>query len=143
MELEKLLLSPHPERIETARKLGITAVVLPEFDALFAHSSEEAAYPDAGNHTIAILQEAEEDKVIRFSALMIYLDPSAADRVMKRLKFDKAFLAAKIAQIDTLQLITVVPFREVIELIAIAYAITGFVVGVFGSLLSIRKFLNV
>ena len=88
MELEKLLLSPHPERIETARKLGITAVVLPEFDALFAHSSEEAAYPDAGNHTIAILQEAEEDKVIRFSALMIYLDPSAADRVMKRLKFD-------------------------------------------------------
>ncbi len=53
------------------------------------------------------------------------------------------FLAAKIAQIDTLQLITVVPFREVIELIAIAYAITGFVVGVFGSLLSIRKFLNV
>ena len=46
-------------------------------------------------------------------------------------------------QIDTLQLITVVPFAECIEIVAIAYAITGFVVGVFGSMLSIRKFLRV
>lgn len=53
------------------------------------------------------------------------------------------FLASKIAQIDTLQLITVVPFAECIEIVAIAYAITGFVVGVFGSMLSIRKFLRV
>ena len=53
------------------------------------------------------------------------------------------FLASKIAQIDTLQLITVVPFAECIEFVAIAYAVTGFVVGVFGSMLSIRKFLRV
>ena len=53
------------------------------------------------------------------------------------------FLASKIAQIDTLQLITIVPFAECIEFVAIAYAITGFVVGVFGSMLSIRKFLRV
>ena len=53
------------------------------------------------------------------------------------------FLASKIAQIDTLQLITVVPFAECIEIVAIAYAITGFIVGVFGSMLSIRKFLKV
>ena len=53
------------------------------------------------------------------------------------------FLASKIAQIDTLQLITVVPFAECIEIVAIAYAITGFIVGVFGSMLSIRKFLRV
>ena len=53
------------------------------------------------------------------------------------------FLASKIAQIDTLQLITVVPFAECIEIVAIAYAVTGFVVGVFGSMLSIRKFLRV
>ena len=53
------------------------------------------------------------------------------------------FLASKIAQIDTLQLITIVPFAECIEFVAIAYAVTGFVVGVFGSMLSIRKFLRV
>ena len=39
--------------------------------------------------------------------------------------------------------ITIVPFAECIEFVAIAYAITGFVVGVFGSMLSIRKFLRV
>lgn len=53
------------------------------------------------------------------------------------------FLQAKIEAIDTLQLITVVPFGEVIELVALMYALTGFAVGVVGSLLSIRKFLKV
>ena len=53
------------------------------------------------------------------------------------------FVGAKIAAIDTLQLVTVVPFTEVIEIVALAYAVTGFFVGVFGSVLSIRKFLRV
>ena len=53
------------------------------------------------------------------------------------------FLEAQITSLDTLQLFTMVPFMEVIELVAIAYAIVGFVVGVFGSVLSIRKFLKV
>lgn len=53
------------------------------------------------------------------------------------------FLEAQIAKLDTLQLFTMVPFVEVIELVAVAYAIVGFLVGVVGSLLSIRKFLKV
>ena len=53
------------------------------------------------------------------------------------------FVGSKITAIDTLQLVTVVPFTEVIEIVALAYAITGFIVGVFGSVLSIRKFLKV
>ncbi len=53
------------------------------------------------------------------------------------------FLEIQIASVDTLQLISLVPFVEVIELVAICYAVVGFVVGVFGSLLSIRKFLKV
>ena len=53
------------------------------------------------------------------------------------------FLEAQIARMDSLQLFTVVPFVEVIEIVAIAYAIVGFLVGVVGSLLSIRKFLKV
>ena len=34
-ELVKLLVSNHPEKMEDARRIGITRVVLPEFDALF------------------------------------------------------------------------------------------------------------
>ena len=52
-------------------------------------------------------------------------------------------VAERIASVDTLRLFTVVPFSEVLYLMIAAYAITGFMVGVFGSLLSIRKFLNV
>ena len=53
------------------------------------------------------------------------------------------FVAMKVAEIDSLQLITVAPFLDVSEPVALIYALTGFVVGVFGSLLSIRKFLKV
>ena len=53
------------------------------------------------------------------------------------------FLEVQITTVDTLQLFTMVPFVEVIELVAICYAVVGFVVGVFGSVLSIRKFLKV
>ena len=49
----------------------------------------------------------------------------------------------KIAAVDTLRLFQIVPFAEAIELVAISYALTGFAVGVVGSLLSIRKFLKV
>ena len=53
------------------------------------------------------------------------------------------FLESQIVSLDTLQLFTMIPFVEVIEIVAIAYAVVGFVVGVFGSVLSIRKFLKV
>ena len=53
------------------------------------------------------------------------------------------FVLSKIQQLDTLKLFVLVPFTDVIEIVAIAYALTGFLVGVFGSLLSIRKFLKV
>lgn len=52
-------------------------------------------------------------------------------------------LGSKIASVDSLQLITMVPFTEVLYLMIAAFAATGFAVGVFGSLLSIRKFLKV
>lgn len=52
------------------------------------------------------------------------------------------FLQVRVAEFDTLQLIRIIPFTELIEIVAIAYAIAGFVIGVFGSVLSIRKFLR-
>ena len=53
------------------------------------------------------------------------------------------FLVAQVTAMDTLQLFVLTPFVELVELVAICYAVVGFVVGVFGSLLSIRKFLQV
>ena len=52
-------------------------------------------------------------------------------------------LQTQISMVDSLDLITVVPFVEVIEIVAIGYAVVGFLVGVHGSRLSIRKFLKV
>lgn len=52
-------------------------------------------------------------------------------------------IGAKIAVVDTLKLITVVPFADVLPFMVLTYAVTGFIVGVVGSLLSIRKFLHV
>ncbi len=52
-------------------------------------------------------------------------------------------LQTQIASIDTLDLFTMLPFVEVIELVAVCYGAVGFFVGIFGSLLSIRKFLKV
>ncbi len=52
-------------------------------------------------------------------------------------------LQSRIGALDSLQLVTIVPFETVLPIMVVGYAITGFVVGVFGSLLSIRKFLNV
>lgn len=52
-------------------------------------------------------------------------------------------LGTRITAADSLNLIHLVPFIDVIEIVAICYAVVGFVVGVFGSVLSIRKFLKV
>ena len=52
-------------------------------------------------------------------------------------------LAARIEAMDTLQMFRIIPFTSVFAFIIPAYLIVGFLVGVFGSLLSIRKFLRV
>ena len=88
-ELEKLLLSPHPELIETAYELGITAVVLPEYDALTGMAAKPASmYPDARRHTAALLPAAGKTKAQRFAALMMYLEPDQVETAMRRLKSD-------------------------------------------------------
>ena len=52
-------------------------------------------------------------------------------------------LASKISQVDTLQLFSAIPFGEVLGNMIAAYVAAGLFVGVFGSLMSIRKFLDV
>ena len=52
-------------------------------------------------------------------------------------------LAERIEAMDTLQLFRIIPFTTVLPFVLVAYLITGFLVGVMGSMLSIRKFLQV
>ena len=52
-------------------------------------------------------------------------------------------LAARIEAMDTLQMFRIIPFTSVIAFILPSFLLVGFLVGVFGSLLSIRKFLRV
>ena len=90
-ELEKLLISPHPELIEAAYRLGITGTVLPEYDALTGLMAIPASiYENARKHTAALLPEAAETKPQRFAALMAYMDPEQVEIIMRRLKFDNS-----------------------------------------------------
>ncbi len=52
-------------------------------------------------------------------------------------------LVKKIAQVDTLRLFTGIPFRDVLIVMVVAYVAVGLLVGIVGSLMSIRKFLKV
>ena len=52
-------------------------------------------------------------------------------------------LVTKIAEVDSMQLFQFVPFGSVVWVMVATYAVSGLFVGIFGSVMSIRKFLNV
>jgi cell division transport system permease protein len=52
-------------------------------------------------------------------------------------------IGARIAAADSLDLFSVVPFTDVVWFIAVAFGVTGLLIGVVGSLISIRKFMDV
>lgn len=70
VELVKLLVSDHPENIKTAYETGITAVVLPEFDACMnCEQNHPFHIYNVGEHTIHSLRAVEADKVLRLTML--------------------------------------------------------------------------
>jgi len=70
VELVKMLVSAHPEQIEEAYRLGITKVILPEFDKMM-HTEQETPHHqyNVGVHTIYALQNIEANKVLRLAIL--------------------------------------------------------------------------
>lgn len=70
-ELVKLLVSPHPELLKTAYELGVTAVFLPEFDAMI-QTTQETPHHDltVGEHTIKAVCQAPPDKILRLTMLL-------------------------------------------------------------------------
>ena len=110
-ELVKLLVSDHPERIQDACELGITKVVLPEWDDMVGVMQNTPHHKyDVAAHTVHALQNVKNDKVLRLTMLfhdmgkpvMKTTDENGRDHfkghaiaseqiaktVMKRLKFD-------------------------------------------------------
>lgn len=110
-ELVKLLVSPHPEEILTAWELGITNVILPEFDRMMETEQETPHHMyNVGVHTVEALKHIRADRILRLSMLFHdmgkpeykTMDPDGtahfkkhaigseriAKEVMKRLKFD-------------------------------------------------------
>lgn len=110
-ELVKLLVSDHPERIQDACELGITKVVLQEWDDMVGVKQNTPHHKyDVAAHTVHALQNVKNDKVLRLTMLfhdmgkpvMKTTDENGRDHfkghaiaseqiaktVMKRLKFD-------------------------------------------------------
>ena len=110
-ELVKLLVSPHPERIQDAYELGITKVILPEWDAMVGVEQNTLHHKyDVAQHTLHALKYVKRDKILRLTMLfhdmgkpqMKTTDENGRDhfkghalvseeiarKVMRRLKFD-------------------------------------------------------
>lgn len=110
-ELVKLLVSPHPEYLRIAYELGITAVILPEFDEIMrTPQNNPHHFCGAGEHTLEALKNVPADKVLRLAVLLHdfgkpqtrladlegtdrfegHADAGAvtANRILRRLKFD-------------------------------------------------------
>ena len=70
VELVKLLTSKHPDYLRVAYETGITAVVLPEFDAIMNCEQNDAFHEETvGEHTLKSLLEVSDDKVLRLTML--------------------------------------------------------------------------
>lgn len=70
VELIKMLVSPNPGMLKTAYKLGITKVILPEFDAMMVTNQENPHHKySVGEHTIKAVESIRADKVLRLAML--------------------------------------------------------------------------
>lgn len=111
-ELVKLLLSDHPEKLMTAYELGITKVIMPEFDKCMDTPQNNPHHMyNVGEHIVKSVQNIRADKLLRLTMLMhdmgkadtISIDNDGichfyghakvsediAGNIFKRLKFDR------------------------------------------------------
>ncbi|MDO5426170.1 MAG: CCA tRNA nucleotidyltransferase [Eubacteriales bacterium] len=69
-ELLKLLVSGNPDYLKTAWELGITAVILPEFDAMMRTPQNTPHHCfNVGEHTLHACKGVRPDKVLRLAML--------------------------------------------------------------------------
>lgn len=71
VELIKMLVSPNPAMLRTAYELGITKIILPEFDEMMVTTQETKHHMyTVGEHTLKALELIRADKVLRFTMLL-------------------------------------------------------------------------
>ncbi len=83
-ELIKMLTSPNPGHIRIAADLGITAMMLPEYDAVrgLMPNSPNHIY-DVETHTIKALEAVEADQVLRLCMLLHDLGKARTEVVVR------------------------------------------------------------
>ncbi len=70
-ELVKMLVSPNPGLLKKAYELGITKVILPEFDAMMQTAQETLHHKySVGEHTLKAMEVIRADKVLRLVMLL-------------------------------------------------------------------------
>jgi tRNA nucleotidyltransferase (CCA-adding enzyme) len=70
-ELTKLLDSSHPEKLITAYELGITKVILPEFDEMMDTTQNNPYHIySVGLHTMEVIKAIKPEPVFRYAALL-------------------------------------------------------------------------
>ena len=70
VELIKMLTSPNPGMLKAAYELGITNVILPEFDAMMETAQENPHHKyTVGEHTLKAIEAIRADKVLRLAML--------------------------------------------------------------------------
>ena len=114
VELDKLLVSDHPEVLIDAYKLGVTEIVLPEFDIMMETPQNNPHHKyNVGMHTIEGLRQIEADRILRWTMLLHdvgkpearvegkekdhfkmhpVIGEKIAEKVLRRLKFDNQTL---------------------------------------------------
>ncbi len=71
VELTKLLLSKHPERLRKAYELGVTAVVLPELDVMMQTEQNNKHHMySVGEHSLHVVENVPATKALRWAALL-------------------------------------------------------------------------
>lgn len=71
VELVKLLVSPHPEKLLIAYETGVTKLIFPEFDHIMNQQQNNLCHCyTVGMHTIEMLKIIKPTKVLRLSALL-------------------------------------------------------------------------
>ena len=111
VELVKMITSKRPEMLREAYELGMTRIVLPEFDQLMTTGQETPHHMySVGEHTLHAMKNIRADKIIRLAMLLHDMGKPAlktvdeagvahfkkhaleseriAENVLRRLKFD-------------------------------------------------------
>ena len=121
VELEKLLCSPHPDYIRDAYEMGITKVILPEFDVCMETPQKHPHHQyNVGEHILHTLNHVKADRVLRLAMFFhdigkpgmlsvdeegihhFYNHPEESERItrsiLRRLRYDNDTIA-KVCQL--------------------------------------------